>query len=64
MNSFFSAFDFLFAEILGQALRDSFFPSAPKGRTTAAASSSALKSQLDDGVVKKATDNASKKQQP
>ncbi|XP_059451272.1 uncharacterized protein LOC132182083 [Corylus avellana] len=59
MNSLFSAFDFLFAEILGQALRESFFPSVPRGRTTAG-----VKSQHDDGVVKKATDNASKKQQP
>ena len=61
MNSLFSSFDFLFAEFMGQAVRASIFPSAA---TAAAANSRSVKSQLDDGVVKKATDNVSKKQQP
>jgi hypothetical protein len=63
MNSLFSSFDFLFAEFLGQALRASISPSAAATAATAADSRS-VKSQLDDGVVKKATDNVSKKQQP
>ncbi|KAE8055027.1 hypothetical protein FH972_011897 [Carpinus fangiana] len=60
MNSLFSSFDFLFAEFLGQAVRASIFPSS----AATAANSRSVKSQLDDGVVKKATDNVSKKQQP
>jgi hypothetical protein len=70
MNSLFSSFDFLFAEFLGQTVKASFFPSAPKaGRSDSTATATAtaiggVKSQ-HDGVPnpKKATENVNKKQQ-
>jgi hypothetical protein len=70
MNSLFSSFDVLFAEVLGQTVKASFFPSAPKaGRSTdstataIATATGGVKSQ-HDGVPKKAAENVNKKQQP
>jgi len=67
MNSLFSSFDFLFAEFLGQSVKASFFPSAPKAgrRDSTATATGGVKSQ-HDGVPnpKKATESVYKKQQP
>lgn len=67
MNSVFTSFDALFAEYMSQKLRATFFRSAPKGGGDNGNSSSStggsVKSQ-HDGVVKKATDDVNKKQQP
>ncbi|XP_062146921.1 uncharacterized protein LOC133854685 [Alnus glutinosa] len=64
MNSLFSSFDVLFAEVLGQTVKASFFPSAPKaGQSTDSTATGGVKSQ-HDGVPKKAAENVNKKQQP
>jgi hypothetical protein len=67
MNSLFSSFDFLFAEFLGQTVKASFFPSAPKaGRSDSIATATGGFKSQHDGVPnpKKATENVNKKQQP
>ncbi|KAB1207761.1 hypothetical protein CJ030_MR7G017736 [Morella rubra] len=65
MNSMFSSFDGLFAEILGQAVRTSF-PSLNNGRgnTITCTRSSSSQPQHDAGVINKVeTSDVNKKQQ-